>query len=39
MSQIRDGVMIGDLATGAAGAGDNSAALPPGTRRPSPPQG
>jgi hypothetical protein len=32
MSQIRDGVMIGDLASGSAEAGGNSAALPPGRR-------
>ncbi len=34
MAQIRDGVMIGDLATGPAGAGENSSPALPSGRRP-----
>jgi hypothetical protein len=35
MAQIRDGILVGDLASGPTNAADNSPALPPG-RRPQP---
>jgi hypothetical protein len=38
MGQIRDGILVGDLAAGNASGGANSAALPPGRRRPESPQ-
>jgi hypothetical protein len=34
-SQIRDGILVGDLASGPTNAADNNPALPPG-RRPQP---